>query len=144
MIPDSEVIISPLNGEELIRVGTAKRIVREPDYTYFLLIPVCYSPSENRYHRVLPDYLLPYKHYTLNTILRAVNDDQDLDLYDLPSDSSRSRWKKLNHSLFKRKSDLKLSDSPPSLSVSLHHDPSCVDTGYVSPVLPNRPMHKRL
>lgn len=96
-------------------VGTVKRIVKEADRTYFLLIPVCYSPSENRYHRILPNFLVPYKHYTVETIKQAVNDDQDLDLHDLPSDSSRIRWKKL----IDRRSEPKHSDSF-SLSCLLH------------------------
>ena len=68
--------------------GTVRRIVKESDNSFWLLIPVYYSGSEHRYHRVLPDYLVKFKHYTIQTITEAANDDQDLDQYDLPSDSS--------------------------------------------------------
>ncbi len=101
------------------KVGIVRRILREPDKKYFIWIPVYYSESENRYHRGLPDLLLPYKHYTIKTIIDAVNDDADLDLYDLPSDSSRSRWKKLAYDLLHRRSDLKHSDHSASLLSSL-------------------------
>ena len=157
MIPDSEAICHPDTGEVLKRVGTVRRIVREPDHTYFLLIPVCYSESEDKYHRVLPDFLRPYKHYNLSTICRAVNDDQDLDLYDLPSGSSRTRWKKLAYALLERKSELKHTDSPASLSKLLHHNSICATSDSVitemhnhwfSPEelagLLNHPIHKRL
>lgn len=76
------------------QVGTVRRIVREPDRIHFIWIPVIRCEEDGRYHRVLPDFLLPFKHYTVNTISAAVNDNADLDLYDLPSDSSRIRWKR--------------------------------------------------
>lgn len=125
---DSEELYSPETNEELIKVGTAKRLVKEPDYTYYLIIPVVYSKSENRYHRVLPDFLIPYKHYTTNTINRASDEDQDLDLYDFPSDSSRLRWIKL----LKKKSDPFHSSS---LSNSLHNILFRSTSGSVTPAV---------
>ena len=100
--------------------GTVRRIVKESDNSFWLLIPVYYSGSEHRYHRVLPDYLVKFKHYTIQTITEAANDDQDLDQYDLPSDSSRKRWKDLAYALLNWKSDLKLSDDSSSLPPTLH------------------------
>lgn len=157
MIPDSEAICHPDTGEVLRRVGKARRIVREPDHTYCLLIPVCYSESEDKYHRVLPDFLVPYKHYSLSAICRAVNDDQDLDLYDFPSDSSRIRWKKLACSLLERKSEPMHSGSSASLSKQPHHYSirnvsGSVKTGSYNrwfsleelAGLLNHPIHKRL
>ena len=104
--------------------GTARRIVKEPDHSYWLWIPVYYSESENRYHRVLPNFLVKFKHYTIQTITEAANDDQDLDQYDLPSDSSRKRWKDLAYALLNWKSDLKLSDDSSSLPGALHTTPN--------------------
>ena len=109
------MICSPVTGEQMIKVGTVRRIVKEPDNSYYLLIPVYYSKSENRYHRVLPDMLLPFMHYTVETIVRSLNNDQDLDLHDLPSDSSRIRWKRQVCDLLYRLSELKHSDSFGSL-----------------------------
>ncbi len=76
--------------------------------------------SENRYHRVLPNFLVKFKQYTIQTITDAVNDEQDLDLYDLPPDSSRNRWKDLAYILLNRNSDLKQSDDSSSLPATLH------------------------
>ena len=104
--------------------GTVRRIVKESDNSFWLLIPVYYSGSEHRYHRVLPDYLVKFKHYTIQTITEAANDDQDLDQYDLPSDSSRKRWKDLAYALLNWKSDLKLSDDSSSLPGALHTTPN--------------------
>ena len=72
--------------------GTARRIVREPDRHLFIWIPVYRSEATGRYHRVLPDFLIPYKHYTTNVVKASEEDDINLDYYSLPSDSSRIRW----------------------------------------------------
>lgn len=72
--------------------GTARRTVKEPDRKWYIWVPVYFSEAAHRFHRILPDFLLPYKHYTANTIKASEEDHQDLDLYDLPSDSSRERW----------------------------------------------------
>ena len=103
----------------MVWVGTVKRIVRKPDQYYWLWIPIFYSESEKRYHRVLPAFLAAFKHYTVKTITDAVNDDQELDQYDLPSDSSRIRWKDLVPGLLHRLSELKRSADPSSLPVRL-------------------------
>lgn len=63
--------------------------------TIILLIPVYYSEATNRYHRCLPDFLLPYKHYVTPIILLALNHPVSLDEFSFPSDSSRFRWIKL-------------------------------------------------
>ena len=79
--------------------GTARRIIRDPDKTYYIWIPVYYSEEAHRYHRVLPDFVIPFKQYVSNVIRASVNNDPDLDLYNLPSDSSRIRWNSWIHSL---------------------------------------------
>ena len=89
------------------QIGTVRRIVREPDSVYYIWIPVFYSEAAERYHRALPDFLLPFKHYTTNVIKASEENNPDLDLFDFPSDSSRFRW----HSWL-------LSASLPSLLVS--------------------------
>lgn len=61
---------------------------------YYIWIPVYYRESDHTYHRVLPDFLVPYKHYCVNAIESAVSDDPELDVHDLPCDSSRAFWKK--------------------------------------------------
>lgn len=102
-------------------VWYVRRVFRIPDKKCFISIPVYYSESENKYHRGLPDSLVPFKHYTVDTITDAVNDDQDLDQYSFPSDSSRSRWKKLAYELLRRISEKKQSDSSDSLPETLRN-----------------------
>ena len=75
------------------KAGTARRIVREADETYFIWIHIYYDEVSGKYHRALPEFLLPFKHYIREVIRAAVNDHPDLDLYDYPSDSTRIRWK---------------------------------------------------
>lgn len=65
-----------------------------PGRTITIWIDV-YLDSKNKYHRALPDFLIPYKHYSVQTIESALDDDMDLDQYDNPSDSSRSRWESM-------------------------------------------------
>ena len=48
--------------------GTARRIIRDPDKTYYIWIPVYYSEEAHRYHRVLPDFVIPFKQYVSNVI----------------------------------------------------------------------------
>jgi hypothetical protein len=103
-------------------VGTAKRIVRKPDLSYWLWIPIYFSESDNTYHRILPDFLVPFKQYIAQTITDAANDNVDLDLYSLPSDSSRIRWKKLLYKLLPRKSEMERSDHSDSLPLKLHNN----------------------
>lgn len=93
MIIDEDVLC-PVTHQPMVRISTVKRIVKEPDHTYYIWIPVYYSEQTNRYHRVLPDFLLPYKHYTAVTVQTAMTDGVDLDYYSYPSDSTRYRWKR--------------------------------------------------
>ena len=79
--------------------GTARRIVKAGTDTFYIWIPV-YIDSDHKYHRALPNFLLPYKHYKLDTIKMAIRNDPDIDLFDLPCDSTIMRWKSKMSSLF--------------------------------------------
>lgn len=118
MIVDSDSILDPATGKPMKKSGTARRIVKKADNKFILHIPVYYCESEDRYHRILPNFLVKFKHYTVETIAQAINDDQDLDLADLPSDSSRKRWKDLAYELLRRKAELRHSATSDSLSHS--------------------------
>ena len=104
---------------EYKKVGTARRIVKETGAQYYLWVPVVYSESEDRYHRVLPDTLIPFKHYTAETIADAANNDKDLDDYEISSsDSSRLRWKKeIRTLLIRRKAETPSCESLPSTHI---------------------------
>lgn len=118
VVDGSEEIRSPKSGEVMKLVGHARRTVKIPDHTEYLWIPIYYSPSNNRYHRALPDFLLPFKHYWVTAIADEIN-DQDPDRYSNPSDSTRSRWKKMAYDLLRRLSEIKLSVLHSSLPESL-------------------------
>ena len=79
--------------------GTARRIVKSGTDIFYIWIPV-YIDSYHKYHRALPNFLLPYKHYTIETIMKAIHNDPDIDLFDLPCDSTIIRWKTKLSSLF--------------------------------------------
>lgn len=127
MIPDSDPTLSSLEYEG---AGTVRRVMKVPDHKRWIWLPVIRLCNEGSYHRVLPDCLIKFKHYSAKTIARSLNEDADLDLHDLPSDSTRERWKKLAYECLKRKSELKHSDSSGSLSLPLHnnnHFRDCTD-----------------
>lgn len=106
----------------MTKVGTVKRIVRVPDDKYTIWVSVYYSESEDTFHRALPDFLVPYKHYAAGTIEDALTDNPDLDVCTLPSDVQRGRWKKLAYDFLRRKSEQKHSDSSDSLHPSWLHE----------------------
>ena len=85
--------------------GTARRIVKSEKDTFYIWIPV-YIDSNHKYHRALPNFLLPYKHYILETIKMAIRNDPDIDLFDLPCDSTIMRWKTKLSSLFNLETSL--------------------------------------
>ena len=68
-----------------------KRIVKHyGGYKETIILNRMYCPRCRSVRRILPDYLLPYKHYDKNIA------DIDLDNHfeDYPSDSTILRWKK--------------------------------------------------
>ena len=111
----SEPVLDPETGLPMRFCGTARRCVKTPKGSYWIWIPVAVS-SNGRHHRVLPDFLVPYKHYSVQTIESALDNDLDLDLYSFPSDSSVSRWNKwLDKLIVQLRISLKLVDPPDSL-----------------------------
>lgn len=92
LITSSEPVIDPFNHEELNHFSIAERIVRTPTESYFIQIYV-YRFSDGSYHRALPSFLVPYKHYTSQSIESVLDMDLEIDNEDLPSDSSHYRWK---------------------------------------------------
>ena len=86
-------VLSPKTGRPMKKAGTALRIVREQDgETYYIRIRIYFDEDNHEYHRALPAFLLPFKHYIREIIQASREEDPDLDLYDYPSDSSRLRW----------------------------------------------------
>lgn len=55
----------------------------------------CNNPRCRKVHRMLPDFMVPFKHYTEDVISDAVNDRLDLCMTgDAPSPSTVMRWKR--------------------------------------------------
>ena len=85
------------NGSLIFR-DYCKRIVRYEDGTSeWLCIPRhrCTNPKCRKLHRMLPDLLVPYKHYPEETVSGIIDDvinpdDEDSEIY--PSETTMIRW----------------------------------------------------
>ena len=75
-----------------------KRIVRHEDgESEWIRIPrhQCDNPRCRKLHRMLPDFLVPFKHYLEDVISDAINDRLNLELIDeAPSPATIRRWKR--------------------------------------------------
>ena len=101
----SEPVLDPETGLPMRFCGTARRCVKTPKGSYWIWIPVAVSSN-----------VVPYKHYSVQTIESALDNDLDLDRYSLPSDSSVYRWNKwLDKLIVQLRIFLKLVDPPDSL-----------------------------
>lgn len=98
-LPDSSEYLCPVCKEgNLIFRDYCTRIARHEDgEVEKIRIPrhQCDNPRCQRLHRMLPDFLVPFKHYTEDVISDAVNDRLDLTLInDAPSPVTILRWKR--------------------------------------------------
>lgn len=75
-----------------------KRTVRHDDGERELLyIPrhKCDNPNCGKVHRMLPDFMVPYKHYTEDVISDCVNySSEQSQICDGPSTATIDRWKR--------------------------------------------------
>ena len=75
-----------------------KRIIRSEDGSHeWIMIPrhQCDNPKCRKIHRMLPDTLVPYKHYpeeTISGVLDEVVGPDDMDSENFPSEKSMERW----------------------------------------------------
>lgn len=75
-----------------------KRIVRFEDGDHeWIKIPrhQCDNPKCRKIHRMLPDVLVPFKHYPEETISGVLDDivgPDDMDSENFPSEKSMNRW----------------------------------------------------
>lgn len=68
--------------------GGKREKIRIPRYR-------CSNPRCRKIHRMIPDFLVPFKHYTEEVISKAVNDRLDLcTTDDAPSPVTILRWKR--------------------------------------------------
>ena len=56
------------------------------------MIERCRCPSGCGWHRVLPDFLAPYKHYDVRIITECLNGSDALTIEDYPCDKTKERW----------------------------------------------------
>ena len=75
-----------------------KRIIRSEDGSReWIMIPrhQCDNPKCRKIHRMLPDILVPYKHYpeqTISGVLDEIVGPDDMDSENFPSEKSMERW----------------------------------------------------
>lgn len=75
-----------------------KRIIRSEDGSHeWIMIPrhQCDNPKCRKIHRMLPDILVPYKHYpekTISGVLDEIVGPDDMDSENFPSEKSMERW----------------------------------------------------
>lgn len=86
----------PKCGGKLEYYDTVKRILKEENgkitwkYIQRLSCENCES-----YHRVIPNYILPYKHYRKDIVIGFVTgylDVNDIDYEDYPCDATINEW----------------------------------------------------
>lgn len=98
-LPESSEYLCPVcKAGLLIFRDYCSRIIRyEGGDSEKLCIPrhQCNNPKCRKLHRMLPDILVPYKHYSESVINDAVNDTLELDrIKDAPSLVTIRRWKR--------------------------------------------------
>jgi len=98
-LSDSREYLCPVCKEgNLVFHDYCKRIVRHEDgETEWIRIPrhQCDNPRCGKLHRMLPDFLVPFKHYTEEVISDAVNDRLNPEwINDAPSPATIRRWKR--------------------------------------------------
>ena len=63
---------------------------------YLIEVWKCDDCTEQKYHRALPDFLAPYKHYDIDIITDVIDTvitSDDLGYENYPSDKTMFRWK---------------------------------------------------
>ena len=98
-LPDGSEYLCPVCKEgNLIFRDYCKRIVRHDDgATETIRIPrhQCSNPRCHKLHRMLPDFMVPFKHYAEDVISDVVNDKSDQAMICAgPSTATISRWKR--------------------------------------------------
>ena len=89
-----KIIRCDICGKEMKYRSTTKRIVKFPGGEK-REIQIRVFTCCGKYKRELPDYLVPFKHYTKDTIEEAVSKDisEDLRFEDFPCEMTIKRWK---------------------------------------------------
>lgn len=89
--------VCPLCGEELHKKGWVRRIVRtKQGEKYFVKLRRLFCNSCKKYHRELPDFLYPYKHYEseiINGVMERLITSNTLEFEDYPCEMTMTRWK---------------------------------------------------
>lgn len=83
-------------GNEMRYRSTQKRFVKFPSGKK-IQIDIEVVTCCGHYKRILPEYLLPYKHYTKDVIEKVRNgkiSSDDLEYEDYPCEMTMKRWKK--------------------------------------------------
>lgn len=60
----------------------------------FIKIPRYSCKNCGKWHRFMPDYMVPYKHYRKDILEKCLQDTDELPYEDYPADITKYRWKK--------------------------------------------------
>ena len=89
--------ICPYCGGDLQKRGKVKRLIRGPYGKKSHIYVERYSCKKcGRWHRLIPNDILPYKQYLRDVVEMSLKDilEEDLRYEDYPSDITKYRWKK--------------------------------------------------
>ena len=98
-LPDSSEFLCPVckEGSLVFRDYCDRSVRYEGGESEMFHIPrhQCNNPKCRKIHRMLPDFMVPHKHYTEDVISDAVSDRLDLNTTnDAPSPVTIRRWKR--------------------------------------------------
>lgn len=89
--------ICPLCGGELCKKGNVRRIVKTKNgKKYVVNLKRLFCNNCGKYHRELPDFLYPYKHYEseiINGVTEGLITSNTLEFEDYPCEMTMNRWK---------------------------------------------------
>ncbi len=95
MVCDDETVC-PKCGGKLKHYDKVKRIVRTKNrLSYWIDIDRSYCIKCNSVHRVIPDYIYPYKHYeseVINGVLEKLITQETLGFEDYPCETTFREW----------------------------------------------------
>lgn len=90
--------ICPNCNDKMQRRGFIKRLLRiEYGKKIFIKVPRYYCKNCNKWHRFIPDFVEPYKHYRkdiLDNFRKNKFYEENIEFEDYPRDITKYRWNK--------------------------------------------------
>lgn len=90
--------VCPYCGGPLQRRGFVKRIMRiEYGKKIFIKLPRYSCKRCGKWHRYIPDNIVPFKHYRKDIIDNVERLTEEINFEDYPSDITRYRWTRIKN-----------------------------------------------